>query len=102
MEGVGDRLWRVEDSQRVRDWTGQAEALDRSLGHVLCLRTVRIECVVAAAPTQFGGERGDKVEENPGDYDHVINGDICYYQQRTIAQSCAREEGENDVRVFIN
>lgn len=101
MEGVGDRLGRVEDSQRVRDWIGQAEALDRSLGHVLCLRTVRIECVVAAAPTEFGGERGDKVEENPGDYDHVINGDICYYQQRTIAQSCARE-GEKDVRVFIN
>lgn len=36
MEGVGDRLGRAEYSQRVRDWIGQAEALDRSLGHVLC------------------------------------------------------------------
>lgn len=48
--------------------------------------TVRIKWVVAAAPTQFRVERGDKIEDNPGDYDHVINGDICYYQQCTVAE----------------
>ena len=58
--------------------------------------TVRIEFVVASAPAQFRVERGHKVEENPGDYDHVINGDICYYQQRTVAQTWRRESRGGD------
>lgn len=63
-----------------------------------CMLTVGVEVIRAGAPRQLGLERCIEVEYDPGDDDHVIDGDHRYNDQRTVAETWTEQDRTDTVR----
>lgn len=58
---------------------------------VLTVLTVGVEVIRTGAPRQLGLERRIEVEYDPGDDDHVIDGDHRYNDQRAVTETWSKQ-----------